>query len=192
MTERVYITLKEAAEHLQARGLTGQTVNVLRAAIACHRLGAVKDGRAWKTTLAHVNSYEAMLWHRPRNSANTAPLQLIAPVHSASALSDLCSVTITRKRLREGLSPKPAGKPKPMAVRRSGQISSQPHPPKPKRVSEPSLEEIEGAKYMALPVEERRQQFRDYLDGKREHWRDALPPKKRKPRNARAGETDQP
>jgi hypothetical protein len=64
MSERVYITLKEASEHLQAKGLTGQTVGVLRTAVGEKRLSAVKDGRSWKTTLAKVEAYEAALWRK--------------------------------------------------------------------------------------------------------------------------------
>lgn len=62
MAKRVYITLKEASEHLQARGLTGQTLLVLRQAAHDGKLAAIKDGRSWKTTIVATNEYEVGLW----------------------------------------------------------------------------------------------------------------------------------
>jgi hypothetical protein len=52
-----YISLEDASALLSEQGLTGQTVPVLRAAIAGRRLEAIKDGRAWRTTKRWLDSY---------------------------------------------------------------------------------------------------------------------------------------
>jgi hypothetical protein len=70
MTERIFLSLKEASAYLQAKGLIGQTVGVLRSAIAAHRLPAVKDGRSWRTTMDHVEAYEEKLWHAGKRDSS--------------------------------------------------------------------------------------------------------------------------
>lgn len=63
MTEQTYFPLKTAAKLFAEKGLDGQTVNVLRTAIANGRLRAVKDGRSWKTTMGHLEAYEeTLIW----------------------------------------------------------------------------------------------------------------------------------
>lgn len=61
MVDRVYLSLNEAASHLQANGLTGQTRNTLLVAIHTGLLAAMKDGRAWRTTLPEIERYTARL-----------------------------------------------------------------------------------------------------------------------------------
>ena len=58
MSEPAYITLKEAAAYLQGKGLPGQTLYVVRKAVADGRLAAIKDGRSWRTTPEKVDEYE--------------------------------------------------------------------------------------------------------------------------------------
>lgn len=150
MTERVYITLKEASEHLQAKGLTGQTVTVLRSAIAGRRLQALKDGSRWMTTVEKLDAYERVLW---RGSAQ----HVAATQHARWS------------HVRPHPTPKPAEKPAP--TKRGRPAKSPTRPPKPKRVKKPTQEEKEVAEFLARPAEEKKQRWRDYLDGKREHWR---------------------
>lgn len=61
----MYITLQQASDHLAAKRLPGQTVRVLRAAIARRRLAAIKDGRVWRTTVEKLDDYECSLWRQP-------------------------------------------------------------------------------------------------------------------------------
>lgn len=80
MTERVYISLKEASAYLNEKGLTEQSVNVLRVAIAEERLGAIKDGRSYKTTVKALEDYERWMWSRPRRFEPAQPGKM--PVRS--------------------------------------------------------------------------------------------------------------
>lgn len=153
MTERVYIPLREASEHLQAKGLTGQSTRLLRAAIARGRLAGAKDGRSWTTTLEALDAYEKGLWHvpsfevvpdfivlrRPRRTARVVLVKRQAAEESAKqALACLASVP-----------------------RKSGE--RRPRRPKP----EPKPEPKRYPEYEVLPQQEKRQRMRDYLDGKR-------------------------
>ncbi len=52
----------------------------------------------------------------------------------------------------------------------------QQRPPEPKREKKLTQKEKEHAEFLALPREEQRRRWRDYLEGKREHWRDVAPP----------------
>ena len=63
MAKRTYIDLKTASKLFADKGLDGQTVSILRTAIANGRLRALKDGRSWKTTIGHLEAYEeTLLW----------------------------------------------------------------------------------------------------------------------------------
>lgn len=61
-TDDQFMKLEEASALLIAKGLTGQTVAVLRSAIAGRRLAGLKDGRCWKTSRKALDDYVGRLW----------------------------------------------------------------------------------------------------------------------------------
>lgn len=177
MVERVYITLREASEHLQAKGLTGQNPRVLRNAIAAGRLAALKDGRSWATTMAEVEKYESSLWHRRTKSSSTDQTRDMEPSVERSsrgsrgtssgtsggyAVSTLSLLNTLETFLGHTKTSSPSG---------GRRQKSQPRSLKRKREKRPTREEQEVAEFLARPAEEKKQRFKDYLDGKRKHWR---------------------
>lgn len=70
-----FITLEEASASLCEQGLSGQTVPVLRSAIAARRLEAIKDGRHWRTNKTWLDTYVASLRVSPTPPPKRPTLQ---------------------------------------------------------------------------------------------------------------------
>jgi hypothetical protein len=164
MTEPTYITLKQASEHLQAKGLIGQTSRVLRNAIARGTLAAARDGRSWATTVAKLDEYEKALWMTPSiggvGSRSVVHTPRRTPPRKPS--SERQADEASSRRLLALLAPAP---------RKSGERRPRrPRRPKPTARPEPQPKSEAELEYEALPPEERKQRFRDYLDGNRPDW----------------------
>jgi hypothetical protein len=103
----MYITLQQASEHLAAKGLTGQSVNVLRSAIAGGRLAGVKDGRCWKTTVEKLDAYELTLWKNAASKRQQpdTPMVVRHPDGSASCISTIAALA-SAERMRATLRAK--------------------------------------------------------------------------------------
>lgn len=155
MTERKYLTISEASEYLQAKGLEGQTAHMLRTAVSMGKLAAVKDGRSWKTSIVALDAYEAALWGK------FAPHQMVAKYSPWLARTD---PFYTEAKKPEKAKPKPkrarAPKPQPRVKRK--------YTPKPKWAIKLTPEQQDA--HNALSWEEKHQHWREYLDGKRKHW----------------------
>ena len=185
MSERIYITLEEASEYLRAKGLTGQSARVLRVAVSRGLLAALKDGGVWKTTIKKLDDYEDTLWREASRSSldrrqYTEPMRGRSSRASsgtpsgtrteldASARSALNLVEAIQTRLKNSSRNAGGVAPRAQPVKSA---ASKPKSPKPQRVSKRAREQKEVADFMALSKDEQKQRVRDYLDGKRVHWR---------------------